>query len=75
LHQLAFPPLVYKGSFLPTSLPTPVVSGVFNDGYPNTKWYFYRENKMQCSIRCDHNSSLLKITITAFVDNLRDCPV
>jgi hypothetical protein len=24
---------VYKGCFFPTSLPTPVVSGVFDDGY------------------------------------------
>jgi hypothetical protein len=26
---------VQEGSFLPTSLPTPVVSGVANDGYSN----------------------------------------
>jgi hypothetical protein len=33
LHQLAFPPAVYEGFFFPTSLPTPVGGGVFDDGY------------------------------------------
>jgi hypothetical protein len=31
LHQVAFPPAVYEGSFFPT---TPVV-GVFGDSYSN----------------------------------------
>jgi hypothetical protein len=35
LYQLAFLPAVYKGSFFPTSLPTHVVGGVFDDGYTN----------------------------------------
>jgi hypothetical protein len=35
LYQLAFLPAVYEGSFVPTFLPTPVVSGVFDDGYSN----------------------------------------
>jgi hypothetical protein len=35
LYQLAFPPAVYEGSFSPTSSPTPVVSGVFDDSYSN----------------------------------------
>jgi hypothetical protein len=35
LHQLAFPPAVYKDSFFSTSSPTPVVGGVFDDGYSN----------------------------------------
>jgi hypothetical protein len=26
---------VYEGSFFPTSSPTPVVGGVFDDGYSN----------------------------------------
>jgi hypothetical protein len=34
-YQLAFPPAVYKGSFSPTSSPTLVVCGVFDDGYSN----------------------------------------
>jgi hypothetical protein len=34
LHQLAFPPAVYKGSFFPTFSPTHVV-GVFDDDYSN----------------------------------------
>jgi hypothetical protein len=34
LHQLAFSPAVYKGSFFPTSSPIPV-GGVFDDGYSN----------------------------------------
>jgi hypothetical protein len=34
LHQLAFPPAVYKGSFFPTSSPTPTVC-VFDDDYSN----------------------------------------
>jgi hypothetical protein len=33
LHQLVFPPAVYEGFFFPTSSPTPVVGGVFDDGY------------------------------------------
>jgi hypothetical protein len=43
LHQLAFPPAVYQGSFFPTSSPTYVVGGVFDDGYSNRgeveSWY------------------------------------
>jgi hypothetical protein len=35
LHYLAFPPAVYEGSFFPTSSPTPVVGGVFDEGYSN----------------------------------------
>jgi hypothetical protein len=35
LHQLAFPPAVDQGSFFPTSLPTHVGGGVFDDGYSN----------------------------------------
>jgi hypothetical protein len=35
LHQLTFPPAVYEGSFFPTSLPTFVVGGVFDDSYSN----------------------------------------
>jgi hypothetical protein len=35
LHQLAFLPAVYKGSFFSTSSPTPVGGGVFDDGYSN----------------------------------------
>jgi hypothetical protein len=35
LHQLAYPPAVYKGSFFPTSSPTHVVGGIFDDGYSN----------------------------------------
>jgi hypothetical protein len=35
LHQLAFPPTVYEGSFFLTSSPKHVVSGVFDDGYSN----------------------------------------
>jgi hypothetical protein len=35
LHYLALPPAVYQGSFFITSSPTPVVSGVFDDGYSN----------------------------------------
>jgi hypothetical protein len=35
LYQLAFPLAVYEGSFFPTSSPTPVVGGVFDDGYSN----------------------------------------
>jgi hypothetical protein len=35
LHQLAFPTAVYEGSFFPTSLPTHVVGGVFDEGYSN----------------------------------------
>jgi hypothetical protein len=31
---------VYEGSFLPTSSPTPVVSGVASDGYSNTSPIF-----------------------------------
>jgi hypothetical protein len=39
LHQFAFPPAVYEGSFFPTSLPTPVGGGVFDDGYSNgVRW-------------------------------------
>jgi hypothetical protein len=34
LHQLAFPPAVYKGSFFSTSSPTLFV-GVFGDGFSN----------------------------------------
>jgi hypothetical protein len=30
LHQLAFSPAVYKGSFFPTSSPAPVGGGVLN---------------------------------------------
>jgi hypothetical protein len=37
LHQLAFPPALYEVSFFPTSLPTPVGGGVFDDGYSNRK--------------------------------------
>jgi hypothetical protein len=32
---LAFPPAVHKASLFPTSLPTSVVGGVFDDGYSN----------------------------------------
>jgi hypothetical protein len=35
LHQLAFLPAVYKGSFFPTSSPTLVVGSVSNDGCSN----------------------------------------
>jgi hypothetical protein len=35
LHWLAFPPAVYDCSFFPTSSPTSVVFGVFDDGYSN----------------------------------------
>jgi hypothetical protein len=35
LHQLAFPLAVYKGSFFPTSSPTPVGGGVSNGSYSN----------------------------------------
>jgi hypothetical protein len=35
LHHLAFPPAVYEGSFFPTSSPTHIVGGVFDDGYSN----------------------------------------
>jgi hypothetical protein len=35
LAQNAFPPAVYEGSFFPTSLPSPVVGGVFDDYYSN----------------------------------------
>jgi hypothetical protein len=35
LHQLAFPPAVYEGSFFSTSFPTPVVDSVFDDAYSN----------------------------------------
>jgi hypothetical protein len=35
LQYLAFPPAVYEGSFFLTSSPTPVVLGVFHDGYSN----------------------------------------
>jgi hypothetical protein len=35
LHQLAFPPALYDGSFFPISSPTPVGGGVFDDGYSN----------------------------------------
>jgi hypothetical protein len=35
LHQLALSPAVYKCSFFPTSLPTNVGGGGFDDGYPN----------------------------------------
>jgi hypothetical protein len=35
LHQLAFPPAAYQGSFFPTSSPTPGGGGVFVDGYSN----------------------------------------
>jgi hypothetical protein len=35
LHQIAFPPTMYKGSFFPTSSPTHVGGGVFEDGYSN----------------------------------------
>jgi hypothetical protein len=34
-YQFAFPPVVYKSSFFPTSSPTPIISGVFNDDYSN----------------------------------------
>jgi hypothetical protein len=33
--QLAFPSAVYEGSFFPTSSPTLVGVGVFDDGYSN----------------------------------------
>jgi hypothetical protein len=32
---LLFPPAVYEGSFIPISLPTHLVGGVFDDGYSN----------------------------------------
>jgi hypothetical protein len=35
LYQLEFPPTMYKHSFIPTSLPTHAVGGVFDDGYSN----------------------------------------
>jgi hypothetical protein len=35
LHQLAFPPEVYEGSFFPTFSPTCVVGVVFDDCYSN----------------------------------------
>jgi hypothetical protein len=35
LHYFAFPPVVYKGSFFPTSSPTPIVGVVFDDSYSN----------------------------------------
>jgi hypothetical protein len=37
LYKFAFPPppALYEGSFFPTSSPTPVVGGVFDDGYSN----------------------------------------
>jgi hypothetical protein len=35
LHQLAFPPAAYESSFFPTSSPTPVGDGVFDDSYSN----------------------------------------
>jgi hypothetical protein len=35
LHQLAFTLAVYKSSFFPTSSPTHVVGGVFDDSYSN----------------------------------------
>jgi hypothetical protein len=35
LHQLAFLPAVDYGSFFPTSSPTHIVVGVFDDGYSN----------------------------------------
>jgi hypothetical protein len=39
LHQLAFPLAVCEGFFFPTSLPTHVGGGVFDDGYSNrVKW-------------------------------------
>jgi hypothetical protein len=41
--QLAFPPAVYEGSFFPTSLPTPVVGGVFDDGYSNRSTNLLRD--------------------------------
>jgi hypothetical protein len=34
--QLAFPPAMYKGYFFPTSLPTRVVGGAFDDDYSNS---------------------------------------
>jgi hypothetical protein len=34
-NQLVFPPAVFKGSFFPTSFPTHVFVGVFDDGYSN----------------------------------------
>jgi hypothetical protein len=33
---LAFPPVVYEGSFFPTSSPKPVGSGVFDADYSNS---------------------------------------
>jgi hypothetical protein len=33
LAPVAFPPSVYQGSFFPTSSPTHVIGGVFDDGY------------------------------------------
>jgi hypothetical protein len=35
LHQFAFPPAVYEGSFFLKSLPTPIIGGVFDDSYSN----------------------------------------
>jgi hypothetical protein len=35
LLEFVFAPAVYKGSFFPTFLPTPVGGGVFDDGYSN----------------------------------------
>jgi hypothetical protein len=35
LHQLAFPPTVYDGSFFSTSSSTHVDGGVFDDDYSN----------------------------------------
>jgi hypothetical protein len=35
LPQLAFTQAVYKGSFFPTSSPTHVAAGVFDDGCSN----------------------------------------
>jgi hypothetical protein len=32
---VCIPPVVHKGSFFPTSSPTPIVGGVFDDGYSN----------------------------------------
>jgi hypothetical protein len=35
LYCLEFPPAVYEDSIFPTSSPTFVVDGVFDDGYSN----------------------------------------
>jgi hypothetical protein len=35
LHQLAFPPAVYEGSFFSTSLPTFVGGGVLDGNHSN----------------------------------------